>query len=94
MAGQISTHEDIAQILIEWDSDPEDVLSRSDDDSIPQGDASESEYNLELNSEESEFASGAESDANLNEDDELIAKSGKVWKSSAPVTPRRSCNIQ
>ena len=32
MALRISTHEDIAQILSEWDTDPEDVLSESDDE--------------------------------------------------------------
>ena len=81
MARQISTLEDIAQILSEWDYDPEDVLSESTDDFIPQGDASESEDNLELNLEESNIASRAESDANSDEDDEFIAKSGKVSKS-------------
>ena len=94
MARRISTHEDIVQILSEWDSDPEDVRSESNYDFIPQGDASESEDNLKLNSEESDIASGAESDANSHEDDEFIAKSGKVCKSSAPpVTSWRSCNI-
>ena len=81
MARRISTHEDIAQILSEWDYDPEDVLSELADDFMPQGDASESEDNFELNSEESDIASGAESDANSDEDNEFIAKSGKSWKS-------------
>ena len=81
MARRISTHEDIAQILSEWDYDPEDVLSELANDFIPQRDALKSEDNFELNSEESDVASGAESDANFDEDDEFIAKSGKVWKS-------------
>ena len=81
MARRISTHENISQILSESDSDPEDVLSESDDDLIPQGDASESKNNFELNSEESDIASVAESDANSDENDEFIAKSEKVWKS-------------
>lgn len=94
MARRIETHEDITQILDELDiTDPEDVLSESDDDFIPQGDASESEDNLELNSVESDIASGAESNDDSDEEDEFIAKSGKVWKSTVlPVTRRRRCN--
>jgi hypothetical protein len=74
-------------------SDLEDVLSESDDELIPQEDASESEDNLEMNSEESDIA-GATSDVESDEDDELIAKSGKVWRSSVPpVTCCPQCNI-
>jgi hypothetical protein len=54
-------------------SDLEDVLSKSDDKFIPQGDASESE----VNSEESDIA-GATSDVDSDEDDKFIAKSGTV----------------
>ena len=45
MARQISTREDISKILDELDllSDPEDVLSESDEDFIPQRDVTESE---------------------------------------------------
>ena len=60
-----------------WDSGPEDVLGKSDDNFILQGDGSESEDNLKLNSEESDIASGAESDANSDEDNEFIEKSGR-----------------
>ena len=71
----------------------EDVLSESDDEFIPQGDASELEDNLEVNSEESDIA-GATSDVDSDEDDEFIAKSGRVWRSSVPpVTHSRQCNI-
>jgi hypothetical protein len=81
-------------MLVECDlSDLEDVLSESDDEFIPHGDASESEDNLEVNSEESDIA-GATSDVDSDEDDEFIAKSGRVWRSSVPpVTRRRQCNI-
>jgi hypothetical protein len=74
-------------------SDLEDVLSESDDEFIPQGEASESEDNLEVNSEESNIA-GATSDVDSDEDEEFIAKSGKVWRSSVPpLTRSRQCNI-
>jgi len=74
-------------------SDLEDVLSESDDEFIPHGDASESEDNLEVNPEESDIAD-ATSDVDSNEDDEFIAKSGKLWRSSMlPVTCSRQCNI-
>ena len=45
MARQISAREDISKILEELDllSDPEDVLSESDEDFISQRDVSESE---------------------------------------------------
>ena len=45
MARQINTREDISKILDELDllSDPQDVLSESDEDFIPPGDVSESE---------------------------------------------------
>ena len=69
-------------------------MSKLDDDFIPQVDASESEHNLELNSEESDIAIGAETEANSDEDNEFIAKSEKVGISSTlPVTRRRSRNI-
>ena len=50
MARQISTREDISKILDELDllSDPEDVLSESEEDFIPQGDVSESEDELTM----------------------------------------------
>jgi hypothetical protein len=74
-------------------SDLEDVLSESGDEFIPQGDTSESEDNLELNSEESDIA-GTTSDVDSDEDDEFIAKSGTVWRSSMPpVTCSHQCNI-
>ena len=77
----------------EDESDPEDVLSESNDDYIPQGDASESEDNVELNSEESDIASAEESVDGSDEEEELIAESGRVWKSTVPpVTRRRRCN--
>ena len=53
-------------------------MSESDDNFIPQVDASKSEHNLELNSEESDIAIGTESDGNSDKDNEFIAKSGKV----------------
>jgi len=83
----------IVQMLDECDlSDFEDVLSESDE-FIPHGDASESEDNLEVNSEESDIA-GETSDVDSNEDDEFIAKSGRVWRISVlPVTRSRQCNI-
>jgi hypothetical protein len=74
-------------------SDLEDVLSESDDEFIPQGDASELEDNLEVNSEESDIA-GATSHMDSDEDDEFIPKSGRVWRSSVPpVTCSHQCNI-
>ena len=46
----------IVQMLDECGlSDLEDVLSESDDEFIPHGDPSESEDNLEVNSEESDI---------------------------------------
>jgi hypothetical protein len=46
-----------------------------------------------VNSEESDIA-GATSDVDSDEDDELITKSGRVWRSSVPpVTRSRQCNI-
>jgi len=64
-------------------SDLEDVLSESDEKFIPHGAASELEDNLEVNSEESDIASTT-SDVDSDEDDEFIAKSGRVWRSSVP----------
>ena len=95
MARHINSQEDIAEIWDELDiSDPEDILSESDDEFIPQGNTSESEDDLEINSEESDVASGTESDDDSGECEEYIAKSGKVWKISVPpVTRRHSCNI-
>ena len=76
----------------EDESDLEDVLSESNDDYIPQGDASESEDNVELNSEESDIASAEESVDGSDEEEELIAESGRVWKSTVPpVIRRRRC---
>jgi hypothetical protein len=73
-------------------SDLEDALSESDE-FIPHGNASESEDILEVNSEESDIA-GATTDVDSDEDDEFIAKSGRVWRSSMPpVTRSRQCNI-
>ena len=47
-----------------------------------------------MNLEESDIACGAEPDTNYDEDDEFLAKSEKVCKSSTPpVTSWRSCNI-
>jgi hypothetical protein len=94
MARQQCSEDYIVQILDECDSsDLEDVLSESDDEFIPQGDASESEDNVEVNSEESDIA-GATSDVDSDEDDEFIAKSGRVWRSFMPPdTRRRQCNI-
>jgi hypothetical protein len=72
------SEDNTVQILDECDlSDLENVLSESDDEFIPQGDASESENNLEVNSEESDIA-GAISDVDFDDDDEFIAKSGRV----------------
>jgi hypothetical protein len=84
----------IVQMLDECDlSDLEDVLSESDDEFIPQGDASELEDSLELNSEESDIA-GAICDVDSDENGEFIAKSGRVWRSFVPpVTRSRQCNI-
>ena len=96
MARQISTHEVISKILNELDllSDPDDVLSESDENFIPQGDVSKSEDDLEINSEESDIASGTESDEAHSDTEEFIAKLKKVWKTTMPpVTPRRHCNI-
>jgi hypothetical protein len=87
MARRQCSEDYIVQMLDECDSsDLEDVLSESDDEFIPQGDASESEDNLEVNSEESDIA-GAKSD--LDSDDEFIAKSGRVWRSFVPPVTRR-----
>ena len=79
MARQISTHEDISKILDEFDllSDPEDVLSESDDDFIPQRDVSESEDDLEINSEECDVASGTESNDDHGETQEFIENQEK-----------------
>jgi hypothetical protein len=56
------SEDNIVQTLDECGlSNLEDVLSESDDEFIPQGNASESEDNLEVNSEESDIA-GATSD--------------------------------
>jgi len=84
----------IVQMLDECDlSDLEDVLSESDNELIPHGDAPESEDNLDVNSEESDIA-GPTSDVDSDEDDEFIAKSGRMWRSSVPpVTRSRQCNI-
>jgi hypothetical protein len=80
-------------MLDECFSDLEDVLSESDDEFIPQGDASESKDNLEVNSEENDIAC-ATTDVDSDEDNEFIAKSGKMWKSSVhPLTRSRQCNI-
>ena len=47
-----------------------------------------------MNFEESDIASGAESNDDSGDPDELIAKLWKVWKTSAPpVTRMRLCNI-
>ena len=74
-------------------SDLEDVLDESDDEFIPHGNGSESEDNLEVNSEESDIA-GATSDVDSDEDAEFIAKSGRVRRSSVPpFTHRHQCNI-
>jgi hypothetical protein len=52
MARRHCSEYNIVQMLDECDlSDLEDVLSKSDYKFIPQGDASESEDNLEVNSE-------------------------------------------
>jgi arsenate reductase-like glutaredoxin family protein len=78
MARRQRSEYNIVQMLDECDlSDLEGVLSESDDEFIPQGDALESEDNLEVNSEESDIA-GATSDVDSDEDDEFIAKSGRV----------------
>jgi hypothetical protein len=58
-------------------SDLEDILSESDDEFIPQADTSESKDNLEVNSVKSDIAD-ATSDVDSDEDDEFIAKSGRV----------------
>jgi hypothetical protein len=93
MSRRQCSEDNIVQILDECDlSDLEDVLSESDE-FIPQGDASESEDNLEVNSEESYIAC-VTSDVDSGEEDEFMAKSGKVWRSSVPpVTRQRQCNI-
>lgn len=85
--------DDIVHLLEECDlSGPEDILSDSDEEFIPQEDESESEDNVEVNSEESDIASD-NSDADSN-GDELVAKSGRKWTSSVPpVTRRRKHNI-
>jgi hypothetical protein len=84
----------IFQMLDECDlSDLEEILSESDDEFIPHGDVSESEDHLEVNYEESDIA-GATSVVDSDEDDEIIAKSGRLWRSSVlPVTRSRQCNI-
>src|SRR5215468_6799131 len=94
MARRQCSEDVIVQMLDECDlSDLEDILSESDDEFIPQGEASESEDNLEVNSEESDIA-GATSDVDSDEDYEFIAKSGRVWRCSVPpVTRIRQCNI-
>jgi hypothetical protein len=94
MARRQCSEDNIVQMLDECDlSDLEDILSESDDEFIPQGDASELEDNLEVNSEESDIASTT-SDVDSDEDDELIAKSGRVWRSSVPpVTHICQCHI-
>jgi hypothetical protein len=57
MAHRQCSEDYIVQMLDECDSsDLENVLSKSDDKFIPQGDASELEDNLEVNSEESDTA--------------------------------------
>ena len=50
MARQISTREDISQVLDKLDllCDPEDALSESDEDFIPQEDVSESDDELTM----------------------------------------------
>jgi hypothetical protein len=58
-------------------SDLEDVLSETDDVFIPQEVASESDDNLEVNSEENNIAD-EKSNQDSDEDDEIIAKSGRV----------------
>jgi hypothetical protein len=58
-------------------SDLEDILSETDDEFIPQADTSESKDNLEVNSVKSDIV-GATSDVDSDEDDEFIAKSGRV----------------
>jgi hypothetical protein len=57
-------------------SELEDIFCESYKEFIPQGDASESKDNLEVNSEKSDV--GAISDVDTNEDNEFIAKSGRV----------------
>ena len=97
MARHTRSQEDIAKILDElYMSDPEDILSESGEEFIPQthGNTSESEDNLEINSEESDVGSGAESDDDSGQFEDFVAKSGKVWKTSRPpATRRRRCNI-
>lgn len=73
-------------------SDPDDVLSESDEEFISQGDTSEAEDTLEMNSEESDI-SCENSDVDSDED-QFIAKSGRKWPSSVPpLTRRRRYNI-
>jgi hypothetical protein len=68
MARRLCSEDNIVQMLDECElSGLEDVLSESDNEFIPQGDASESEDNLEVNSEESDIA-GASSDVDSDED--------------------------
>jgi hypothetical protein len=55
-------------------SDLEDVSNESDDEYTPQSDTSESEDNLEVNSEESDIAC-ATSDVDSDEGNEFMAKS-------------------
>lgn len=88
MARQQRSDDEILQMLNEYNVS--DVFSKSDDKLIPQGVASESEDNLEVNSEESDIAN-VSSDVDSDEDDKLIAKSGRVWRSS--VTHCCQCDI-
>lgn len=58
MYRQQISDDDIVGMLDECDvSDPDDVLSEFDEEFIPQGDTSEEEDNLEVNSEGSDVAS-------------------------------------
>ena len=96
MTRQISTLDDIFKILDKLDllSDKEDVLNKFDEDFMPQGDVSESEDDLEINSEKSKLPVVQNQMMIMLKLRSLLQNQQKVWKTSVPpVTRRCHCNI-
>lgn len=88
MSRQEISDDDIVRMLdVCHVSDPEDVLIESEEECIPQGDASEEEDNLEADI-------AIENSDGDSDEDEFIAKSARKWtRSLPPVTRHRQCNI-
>lgn len=89
MARRQTLDKDIRRILEKYDvSDPEHVLDQSDREFIPARDASESEDNLEVNSEHSDTV--REHSETDSDDHEFTAK---LTSSVLPASCHCQCNI-